>query len=100
LKFFMYKALGIEPPAKQKRKATTKKAPAYTRANAVVDTIKKIGKKGFTMSDLLSKSDDLYVEKTNSKSNPTATNVCNHITAGLIGFDIIEKDGKTYKLNK
>jgi len=35
-----------------------------------------------------------------SKSNPTATNVCNHITAGLIGFDIIEKDGKTYKLNK
>jgi hypothetical protein len=98
LKPLMYKALGIEAPAKQKRTPKKDKTPKYTRGDAVIATIKKLGKKGFEMSDLLIKSDELFVEKTGGASNPTATNVCNSMVNALVGFDVLEKDGKKFKL--
>jgi hypothetical protein len=98
LKPLMYKALGIEAPAKQKRAPKKDKAPKYTRGDAVIATIKKLGKKGFEMTDLLTKSDELFVEKTSGASNPTATNVCNSMVNALVGFEVLEKDGKKFKL--
>jgi hypothetical protein len=98
LKPLMYKALGIEAPAKQKRAPKKDKAPKYTRGDAVIATIKKLGKKGFEMTDLLTKSDELFVEKTGGDSNPTATNVCNSMVNALVGFEVLEKDGKKFKL--
>lgn len=98
LKPLMYKALGVEAPAKQKRTPKKDKTPKYTRGDAVIATIKKLGKKGFEMSDLLIKSDELFVEKTGGDSNPTATNVCNSMVNALVGFEVLEKDGKKFKL--
>jgi hypothetical protein len=39
----------------------------------------------------------LFVEKSGA-SNPTATNVCNSMVNALVGFDVLEKDGKKFKL--
>jgi hypothetical protein len=106
LKPLMYKAIGIEAPAKQKRtpKSTKKKGPSYNRIDSVKDAIKKLGKKGFTQEDVRELSDKLYCEKTENtpfdneaKMHP-ATHIVNYMVQGLVAFDVLEKDGKKYKL--
>jgi len=101
LKPLMYKALGEEPPAKQKRKAGTKKKkePVYKRADSVIDAIKKLGKKGFEMQELIDESDKIYVKKTGGSSSKNFYNTPNNICHGLVAFEILEKDGNKYKLN-
>lgn len=107
LKPLMYKALGVEPP-KQKRKAKgeskKKKGPSYNRIDSVKDAIKKLGKKGFTQEEIRELSDKLYCEKTGndlfadeSKMHP-ATHIVNYMVQGLVAFEVLEKDGKKYKL--
>jgi hypothetical protein len=96
----MYKALGIEAPAKAKakKKAKKDKTPVYKRADSVVDAIKKIGKKGFTMQELIDKSDEIYTKTTGGNSSKNFYNTPNNICHGLVGFGILEKDGVKYKL--
>lgn len=104
LKPLMYKALGEEPPAKQKRKAASKekKEPRYTRIDSVSDCIKKFGKKGFSMDKLVNESNKLYLKNTGEKDTGILpkrfSNTHNIMCQALIAFDVLEKKGDTYKL--
>jgi hypothetical protein len=102
LKPLMYKALGVEAPAKQKRKPKKDKTPRYTRIDSVSDCIKKFGKKGFSMDKLVHESNVLYLKKTGEKDTGVLpkrfSNTHNIMCQALIAFDVLEKDGDTYKL--
>jgi len=95
LKPKMLKILGIEDAPKVK--APKKTVSAIRRPDVIAETIKSLGKKGFTMSDLLSVSDDNFVEQGGS-SNPTATSACTYMTKALVNFDILSVKEGIYKL--
>ena len=98
LKKEMFKILGVEPekkaPEKKKKEDRTTR---YTRNQAVIDAVKQYGKKGFTYSEILKKSDVIYVEK-GGNSNPTATTINKAILDALINFNLLVLNDKKYKL--
>lgn len=101
LKKLMYKALGIESEKTdtKKEKSKKKEAPKCTRGGAVIKTIKKLGKKkkGFTLQELMDKSDDYYVEQ-GGKSSKNSEWINSAMTAALVAFDVLEKKGEKFKL--
>ena len=99
LKPLMYKALGIDVPAKAKKKAKVKKEPTYSRSDSTIDAIKVLGKKEFEMADLITKADEFYVENGGDFGKVT-TWVNRTIVAGLVGFGILEKDKRKYKFTE
>lgn len=90
------KAPKKEKPAKAPKEPKAAAEPRYTRDDAVTEAIKELGPKGFTMDDLLKRSDEIAVEN-GLKSNPTATNVNRYMVLALVNFGVLVQDGKIFK---
>jgi len=87
----------IVPKDKPEKKAGIKST--MNRSESVMQTIRKLCKKGATMQEIMDESDKVFVEA-GGKSNPTATNVNRYSIQALVAFDVLSLNAGKYKLNK
>lgn len=90
----------VKPVEKKKVDKFEKESSIISRSDAVAQAIRKLCKRGATIQEIMSKSDEIYVQA-GGKSNPTATNVNRYALHALVEFDVLAvNDNGKYKFAK